>query len=82
MDKYTIAEISYKNGYENGYEAGKRDVMARYKLHTNAERIRNMDNKGLADFLWRFNLKDVAREDDFLVTKEKLEEWLEAQSMI
>ena len=27
MDKYTIDEIQYKNGYRKGYEDGKRDAV-------------------------------------------------------
>lgn len=35
MDKYTIDETQYKNGYRKGYEDGKRDAVkhGRWKIH-------------------------------------------------
>lgn len=51
-----------------------------YKPDTNAERIRNMTNEELAEFLWEFNLEDVAREPEFeyFLTKRGLENWLKS----
>lgn len=44
--------------------------------NSNADNIRSMNDEELEDFLWRFRLANVAREDEHLVTKKKLGEWL------
>lgn len=51
-----------------------------YEPDTNAERIRNMTDEELAEFLWGFNLEDVAREVELehFLTKRKLENWLKS----
>lgn len=43
---------------------------------TRADRIRSMNYEELVEFLWGFELNEVAREDCNWITRRKLEEWL------
>lgn len=43
---------------------------------TRADRIRLMSYEELVEFLWGFELNEVAREDCNWITRRKLEEWL------
>lgn len=43
---------------------------------TNADRIRAMSYDELADFLWGFDTIEIARENECLLTKRKIDEWL------
>lgn len=49
---------------------------------TNADRIRAMDIEELSRFLWTFDVDEVATEEDFLITRRKLIEWLQQPSAI
>lgn len=43
---------------------------------TNADKIRSMSYEELVEFLWCFELNEVARENENWITRRKLEEWL------
>ena len=60
-----------------GNQPSKWEPASYYEPDTRADAIRRMNDEELEDFLWRFDLKEVAREDVFLVTKKKLSEWLQ-----
>lgn len=43
---------------------------------TNADKIRAMNDEELSEFLWQFDIEEVAREDEYWLTRRKLIEWL------
>lgn len=43
---------------------------------TNADKIRAMSDDELSEFLWQFDIEEVAREDNYWLTRRKLIEWL------
>lgn len=47
-------------------------------VFTNADMIREMTDKELLEFLWQFDLEDVARETEFFITSRRLFEWLQS----
>ena len=44
---------------------------------TNADRIRSMSDEELSEFLWQFELEEVAREGEYFIHRKKLIEWLQ-----
>ena len=47
------------------------------KMITNADKIRSLSDEELSNFLWRFELEDVAREDGYMLTRRELCKWLQ-----
>lgn len=43
---------------------------------TNADKIRAMSDEELSEFLWQFDIEEVAREEEHWLTRRKLTEWL------
>ena len=43
---------------------------------TRMDKIRAMNNEELVEFLWCFELEEVARENEYWISIRKLEEWL------
>lgn len=43
---------------------------------TNADKIRAMNDDELSEFLWQFDIEEVAREDNYWLTRRKLIKWL------
>lgn len=43
---------------------------------TNADKIRAMNDDELSEFLWQFDIEEVAREEEHWLTRRKLTEWL------
>ena len=77
-------EFCWMDGYCDDCLAGnpptRWEAADHYEPDTNADRIRNMTDEELAQFLWQFNLEDVAREPEFeyFLTKRGLENWLKS----
>lgn len=46
------------------------------EVPTNADKIRAMNDEELSEFLWQFDIEEVAREDNYWLTRRKLCEWL------
>ena len=46
--------------------------------YTNADHIRQLSDKGMAEFLWQFEIEEVARESEHFLTLRKLLEWLQS----
>lgn len=46
------------------------------EVPTNADKIRAMNDDELSEFLWQFDIEEVAREDNYWLTRRKLTEWL------
>lgn len=43
---------------------------------TNGDKIRAMNDDELSEFLWQFDIEEVAREDNYWLTRRKLIKWL------
>lgn len=43
---------------------------------TNADRIRAMSDEELSEFLWDFELEDVATDDHRMIVRRQLDSWL------
>lgn len=46
--------------------------------YTNADHIRQLSDKNLAEFLWQFDKEEIARENEYFLTLRKLLEWLQS----
>lgn len=58
--------------------AGSQFCMYEHKEKpTNADKIRAMNDDELSEFLWQFDIEEVAREDNYWLTRRKLIEWLQ-----
>lgn len=44
---------------------------------TNADKIRAMNDDELSEFLWQFDIEEVAREEEHWLTRRKLTAWLQ-----
>lgn len=57
--------------------AGSQFCMYEHKEKpTNADKIRAMNDDELSEFLWQFDIEEVAREDNYWLTRRKLIKWL------
>lgn len=57
--------------------AGSQFCMYEYEeKSTNGDKIRAMNDDELSEFLWQFDIEEVAREDNYWLTRRKLIEWL------
>ena len=45
---------------------------------TNFEKIKSMSIKELSQFLWQFDLNEVARDGEYFISRTKLLEWLQS----
>ena len=47
-------------------------------VFSNADHIREMTDEELSEFLWQFDLDEVAREEEYFLTRRKLSAWLQS----
>lgn len=47
-------------------------------VFTNADMLREMTDEELSNFLWQFDLDEVARDGEFFITRKRLLEWLQS----
>lgn len=47
-------------------------------VFTNADMLREMTDEELSNFLWQFDLEEVARDTEFFITRKRLLEWLQS----
>lgn len=47
-------------------------------VFTNADNIREMTDEELSNFLWQFDLDEVASDGEFFITRKRLLEWLQS----
>ena len=65
------------NGFCNRFDAPCIKKNCRFfGVKTNADRIRAMSDEELSEFLWGFDLQEMAREGFGFITRRKVIEWL------